>query len=152
MNRSPQLRDLSEQHHHGLVAARHMRLAGQGDRPLFETLAEFLSAWRREIRSHFRSEEDVLLPHFARVVPADDPLIVRTLTEHVAFRRSILELRLAGEEATVAMAMQIGQALDDHIRFEERELFPAIEEALGEERLDAVLRSLKRWEARQKQR
>lgn len=129
MKRSPELRDLSEQHHHGLVAARRLRQAAEGSTPIDDAVAHFLEAWKSEIGPHFRAEEEVLLPEFARVVPPDDPLIARTLTEHVALRRAVRQLaRGSGERR--ALAAEIGRALDDHIRFEERVLFPAIETSL----------------------
>src|SRR6187551_2355246 len=92
MKRSPELRDLSEQHHYGLVEARRLRRAAQGEVPVEEAVSLFLAAWHDEIQPHFRIEEEVLLPGLAAVLPADDPLIVQTLTEHVALRRAVREL------------------------------------------------------------
>jgi hemerythrin-like domain-containing protein len=135
MKRSAELRALSEQHHHGLVAARRLRRAARGDLPLGETIAQFLKAWREEIQPHFRSEEELLLPAFAQEVPPDHPLIVRTLTEHVALRRAVRELERAEVGPQPTLSRNIGQSLDDHIRFEERVLFPAIETALEGPRL-----------------
>jgi hypothetical protein len=143
MKRSPELRDLSEQHHHGLVAARDLRQAGEGSVPLAAVVSRFRQAWRREIQPHFRTEEELLLPEFARAVPPDDPLIVRTLTEHVALRRAVRELERAADEEQARLAPEIGQALHDHIRFEERVLFPAIEAALDGPMLADLGRALK---------
>jgi hemerythrin-like domain-containing protein len=131
MKRSPELRDLSVDHHHGLVAARELRWAAEGKVPLPAALAGFLRAWQQTIAAHFRREEEVLLPGFARAVAADDPLIVRTLVEHVALRRTVRDLAESVGERRRVLAGEIGRALDDHIRFEERVLFPAIEQALG---------------------
>jgi hemerythrin-like domain-containing protein len=142
MKRSPELRDLSEQHHHGLVAARALRQAGEGSIPLDAAISGFLRAWQREIQAHFRAEEELLLPEFARAVPPDDPLIVRTLTEHVALRRFVLDLIRATGLERQCLAREIGQALHDHIRFEERGLFPAIEAALQGPRLAELGRLL----------
>lgn len=143
MKRSPELRDLSEEHHYGLVAARHLRLAAEGRRPLPETIAEFLETWTAEIQPHFRAEEEILLPEFARSVATEDPLIVRALTEHVALRRAVRDLRDAPEDRRRDLAAEISHALDDHIRFEERVLFPAVEAALAGPALEALGRELK---------
>jgi hemerythrin-like domain-containing protein len=142
MKRSPELRDLSEEHHYGLVAARSLRQASAGERPLAPTVAQFLRAWRKEIQPHFRVEEEQLLPGFAAVVPADDALIVQTLTDHVALRRAVHELQHAEGERQQVLAGEIGQALEAHIRFEERVLFPAVEERLGPARLAELGRAL----------
>ncbi|MBI3910875.1 MAG: hemerythrin domain-containing protein [Armatimonadetes bacterium] len=138
MKRSAELRGLSEEHHHGLVAARRLRLAAEGKAPLAEAIAWFLDAWRGQIQPHFRAEEEVLLPEFARARAPDDPLIVRTLTEHVGLRRAVRDLTQALEDTPQSdlgerqrlLAGEIGRALEAHIRFEERILFPAIESAL----------------------
>jgi hemerythrin-like domain-containing protein len=142
MKRSPELRDLSEQHHHGLVAARRLRLAAEGKTPLAEAIAQFQAAWRQEIQAHFQAEEAVLLPAFAGAAPPDDPLIVRTLTEHVALRRAVHELERANEEQQQRLVGEIGRKLEAHIRFEERVLFPAIEAALVGEALAELGREL----------
>ena len=141
MKRSNELRDLSEDHHHGLVVARRLRQAERGDIPLAEAVAEFLLAWSAEIQPHFRNEEGVLLPALAEAVQVDDPLIVRTLTEHVALRRAVRAMERSPDEAR-ALAGEIGRALDDHIRFEERVLFPAVEAALEGPRLAELGREL----------
>ena len=44
MKRSPELRDLSEQHHYGLVASRTLRLAAAGEKPLPESVTAFVVA------------------------------------------------------------------------------------------------------------
>jgi hemerythrin-like domain-containing protein len=143
MKRTPELRDLSEQHHHGLVAARRLRLASEGKVPMAEAIAQFQAAWRQEIQPHFQSEEAVLLPAFAGAVPPDDPLIMRTLTEHVALRRAIREFERAPAEEQPRLVGEIGRALEAHIRFEERVLFPAIETALAGEALEELGRELR---------
>jgi hemerythrin-like domain-containing protein len=142
MKRRPELRNLSEEHHHGLVAARRLRQAAQGKRAIEEAVEQFLAAWRGEIQPHFRAEEEVLLPEYARVVPADDPLITRTLTEHVALRRAVRALERSAGSERQSLAAEIGQALDDHIRFEERVLFPTVEAALEGPRLEELGREL----------
>jgi len=122
-------------HHHGLVAARRLRQAASGLTPLDSAVTRFLEAWHGQIQPHFRVEEEILLPAFSQAVSVEDPRIVRTLTEHVALRRAVRDLgRTEGEERQ-SLAKRIGLALADHIRFEERVLFPAIEEALAGPRL-----------------
>ena len=135
MKRSPELRDLSEQHHYALVAARRLRLAAEGRGELSGALREFLHVWEAEIQPHFRSEEAVLLPVFAEAVGDDAPLIVRTMVEHVRLRRLVRALSGAGESALAERAEEVARALHDHVRFEERELFPAIEAACAGEAL-----------------
>jgi alkylhydroperoxidase/carboxymuconolactone decarboxylase family protein YurZ len=131
MKRSPELRDLSVDHHNGLIVARHLRRAAAGEIPLPAAVQELRQAWQTEIGPHFEAEEAVLLPAYASVVGEEAPLIARTLAEHAALRRQVSELAQAVEEEQRRLAGEAGIALEAHIRFEERLLFPAIERALA---------------------
>jgi hypothetical protein len=64
-----------------------------------------------------------------------DALIVFTMGDHLILRRLTRELADCFGEARRFVAHQLGQKLDDHIRFEERTLFPAVEATLGRARL-----------------
>jgi hemerythrin-like domain-containing protein len=142
MKRSAELRALSVDHHHGLVAARRLRQAALGLTSLERAITGFLEVWRVEIEPHFRAEEEIVLPAFSQAVAVEDPRIVRTLSEHVALRRAVRDLERAEGEQRQILAEAIGLALEDHIRFEERVLFPAIEEALEGPRLAELAREL----------
>lgn len=142
MKRSPELRDLSEQHHYALVAARTLRLAAEGGGDLASALREFARIWEAEIQPHFQAEEAVLLPAFARAEGDDHPLIVQTLVEHVRLRRLIGDLMNAVEPRRREVAAETARALHDHVRFEERQLFPALEAALAGEALADLGRAL----------
>jgi hypothetical protein len=130
MKRSPELRDLSEEHHYGLVASRQLRLAAASSEPLDQPVAAFLRAWREEIEPHFRTEEAVLLPRFAQVTGVETSLIDRTLAEHAVLRVAVLELAAATGDDQRFLATRAAELLHDHIRFEERVLFPEIERQL----------------------
>jgi hypothetical protein len=138
MKRNPALHKLSREHQHGLVAARWLRRATRGELSLADATSRFLDVWRGEIQPHFDAEEEILLPAFAQAVPPDHELIVRTLTEHVAIRSAVHVLERANDAAWQPLALEIGRALEDHIRFEERILFPAIESALAGPRLSEL--------------
>jgi hemerythrin-like domain-containing protein len=135
MKRSEALKVLSHQHHQGLFAALQLKRARK------ETAAEarraFLDFFEREGMRHFRAEEELLLPAYARHTEFDRPEIVRVLTEHVDLRRRGQDLEVGADPDPSALR-ELGELLESHIRFEERELFPMIEAALP----DAELRQL----------
>jgi iron-sulfur cluster repair protein YtfE (RIC family) len=79
----------------------------------------------------------LLLPAFARHTGADDPAIVRVLTEHVDLRRRGQDLE-GSAHPDPATLRELGERLEDHIRFEERVLFPMIEEALPLDELERL--------------
>lgn len=141
MKRHAALRQFSSDHHSGLVLARRIcRLDEASD--LRSAAEELLVAWRTEIGPHFVAEEEWLLPLFARYSAPDHPLINETLRQHVLMRSLLDEIgeRLAAEEApATALLHALGDALRAHVRFEENELFPAVEATLPEAQLQRLM-------------
>jgi len=134
MLRSDQLKPLSREHHVALELALRLRRATVADAGAVRDAA--LAFWDDEGREHFRLEEELLLPAFARHAGDDDPDIVRILVEHVGIRRRIADLQVAPGDAAALNAL--GAALGDHVRHEERVVFPRVEDALSPAELDAL--------------
>ena len=151
MKRKPELRTLSEDHHHGLVHARQLRKAAEGDEahPAADTAKEFLAYWQAETSTHFREEEEVLLPVLQRHGgDVSQESVIEMLAQHAEIRGLIMGL---SDEATSGAVRpetlkRIGEQLEEHIRLEERVVFPMIENILPEEGLKEVA---SRLEARQ---
>jgi len=139
VKRSESLKGLSREHHQALFIAKRLRDEGEA------ALEAFLEFWRNEGRVHFWIEEDVLLPGSGLPGPSQDVDVARLLDEHLAIRRQVAAV-LEGETSDEALG-ELGQALTDHVRFEERELFPRIEAALPPEELDRLGAKLARAEA-----
>jgi hemerythrin-like domain-containing protein len=135
MRRHQVLAPLSRDHQRGLLAAH--RLIGVTLADAAEARSRFLSFWLSEGNRHFRCEEEVLLPAFARHAPADHEAVVRVLTEHVDIRRRAFDLEVLATPGVEALR-ELGQRLRDHIRHEERVLFPLIEEALPQSELNRL--------------
>ena len=85
-----------------------------------------------ELEPHFRIEEEHLLP--ALLASGERALVERTLSDHAALRGHLT----AAEAGQGERLRAFGAALEAHIRFEERELFPAIEAHVPAEVLDAL--------------
>ena len=143
MKRTQALQPLSRQHHQGLFAAQRLTRASEQDRS--EVQAHFLSFWESEGRRHFRVEEEVLLPAYARHAPADSPEVVRVLTEHVRIRCFAAEL--AEDRVPTARLHELGRLLAGHIRHEERTLFGLIEAALAPAQLSELAAAITEAEA-----
>jgi iron-sulfur cluster repair protein YtfE (RIC family) len=145
MKRSEALTALSHQHHQGLFAALQLKRARR------DTAAEarkiFLDFFEREGARHFRAEEELLLPAFARHTDVDDEAIARVLTEHVDIRRRRQDLERSADPNPTELR-ELGERLESHIRFEERVLFPMIEEALPVDELERLGAALARAEAK----
>jgi quercetin dioxygenase-like cupin family protein len=117
---------LSHDHHHALVAARRLRQSAGGDDASAEA-ASFSRFFVDESVPHFRDEEEHLFP---LVVDSEEaqPLVVRALLEHQRLHALARDLA-SGDTAPMR---ELGELLEAHVRFEERELFPLIERLLGE--------------------
>jgi hemerythrin-like domain-containing protein len=135
MKRSEALRELSRDHHRALEAALKLRRATDADAQ--QAAVEFLEFWRDHGALHFRLEEDVLLPGAASHLDPTDPDVVRVLTDHVEIRRRAGDLG-DGADVGAAQLNALGEILTDHVRHEERVLFPMIEEALSDDELAAL--------------
>lgn len=134
IQRSEALQPLSRDHYEGLSLAQKLRRAADGDeRDRLQAAAALAEAWRAQIRDHFDEEERLLRDLM------DQQQWDRLLQEHAALRR-------CGEQADHASradpgpewVREAGRLLHDHIRWEERELFVAIEGAATAEQLRLI--------------
>jgi hemerythrin-like domain-containing protein len=152
MKRTPELRDLSDHHHQGLVQARRLRRAATGEETSTpEATAEaFLKFWQEETTAHFREEEEALLPVLARYGgDVGRGPVAQMLAQHAQIRGLVMKLSDEVRNGVVnpETLEGIGELLETHIRLEEREVFPMIEEVLPEEGLTEVASRLKVKEA-----
>ncbi|MEZ5101666.1 MAG: hemerythrin domain-containing protein [Thermoleophilia bacterium] len=140
MQRHPSLVPLSHDHHHALVAARRLRRAADLDAASrLDAALAFVAFFRAETVEHFRVEEERLFP---LAVSGDDApaLVVEALAQHARLHARVqgLERAAAAGEAPGDAMHELADALHDHVRLEERELFPLIEATASE----AALREL----------
>lgn len=133
MKRDKNLYPLSHQHHNGLMAVLLLKkgISKQAD---VKVMADFiLTAWKEELEEHFIAEEKVLEPSLLHL-PQVQELYNRMLNEHQQIRSVIPELQ-QGKESTALIEL-FHVLLDKHIRFEERVLFPFVEEHTAKEFLN----------------
>lgn len=138
MKRHPALQQLSRDHHQALVVARQLKRAQAADAD--PARAAFLDYWRADGRHHFSQEEEILLPTLARFSDPEQPLVARLLVDHVRIR--CLAAQLEAADASLGTARALGSELEQHVRREERELFPMIERTLPEDELVRLAASL----------
>jgi len=153
LKRHPSLHPLSQHHHFALIRALEMRRAAEAPPEKRNAMVErqadkFVAFWHKTGAVHFREEEEVLLPAYARHTRLDqDAGITRLLADHAEIRAAVQDLERRREKKipieAEAMA-RLAKLLHDHVRFEENDVFPRIEHALGEENLEAMGRGLTR--------
>lgn len=139
MRRSEALAILSRDHHQALVVAQKLRRADELSAAAAR--ARFLEYWEDEGRRHFQLEEEQLLPAYAVYGHARHPLVLQVLGDHVEIRARAAQLA-AAPAAEVDTLHELGSELAAHVRLEERQLFPLIEQAIPGGELLELARAL----------
>jgi hemerythrin-like domain-containing protein len=126
VKRSRELAGLSRDHHRALEAALRLRRTTADD--VEATVPGFLVFWRDYGEHHFQVEEKVLLG----ALPEDDreweAAARRIRDEHGELRARVAAL---ADAPAVDRAHDVGERLTAHVRFEEREAFPLLEQRLS---------------------
>ena len=121
MKRRPELQDLSRDHHEALAVA--LRLKRAGDADADEVRARLHEYLERIGDDHFDVEEELLLAPL-RESETGAVMADRICAEH----RELRALAAAAPDAPAAQLHELGGALERHVRFEEREVFPYLEQ------------------------
>lgn len=148
IRRDPRLFPLSHDHHGALARAREATLAVDGvaphDAAALTALAERCAAYfADELEAHFKREEKHLIPVTVARFGRDDDLVARVKEDHAMVRK--LTRRLTDPRDNAPMAGRLAawaKVLVDHVRFEEREWFEALQNSLSPEELDRLGRLL----------
>jgi hemerythrin-like domain-containing protein len=74
-----------------------------------------------------------------KFLPADNPLVLQMFKEHAQIRDLIISLDKEPDSSSLQL---LAGLINNHIRFEERELFGYAEKALTQEQLDEVYKNL----------
>ncbi|OGT00440.1 MAG: hypothetical protein A3F73_09700 [Gallionellales bacterium RIFCSPLOWO2_12_FULL_59_22] len=126
MKRSAALQPLSREHHTALTLSKACERAAQShdDVLLEETCRRVARAFADELEPHFQIEEQSFLPLLRSA--ESQPIVRHTLADHRELRALLDGVRRNDSNALGSF----GKRLADHVRFEERVLFPALEELL----------------------
>ena len=153
MKRHPSLHPLSQHHHFALIQALGMRRAAEAPAEKRQAAVErqaekFVAFWHKTGYKHFREEEEILLPAYARHTRLDqDADVMRLLADHAEIRAAVRDFEQRREKKLpipIETMAHLAKLLHDHVRLEENEVFPRIEKVLGEENLNAMGRGLTR--------
>jgi len=127
MKRHAALIALSREHHSALkLCRRARRIALEEDEPAWRRFAnELRELFVNELDPHFGREETEFLPLLEAL--GLHALVERTRADHASLRQLSEALQ---EQAAADLLLRFGELMEKHVRFEERELFEAIELAL----------------------
>lgn len=135
LKRHESLQPFSRDHFVGLRAAHRLILAADGSpADAIEANNYFVQCWNAEIASHFNEEEELLMP--LMTAPEMDQMRL----EHAALRHAAQQAILwtTASPPPAQWCRETGTALHDHIRWEERVLFMAIQNRASPEALAAI--------------
>jgi hemerythrin-like domain-containing protein len=135
MKRHQQLQPLSRQHHNGLLASMLLKKGIKKAADPKEMAAFIIDFWQNDLEDHFKAEEDFLLPALA-AIDFDTSLTNILKEEHALLRSYILSQKQ--NPNNISNIISFADLLEQHIRFEERKLFPAAEKSLSEDQLQQL--------------
>lgn len=141
MQRDERLIRLSREHHHGLVMALRIRreLPGATDDQAAELYNHLLRFWSAGLLNHFQAENGCLL---ARIAHRDDAGLQhagRLQREHREMEELVEAMRSTSEMSVRRDALaRFGEQLQEHIRWEERDLFEWMQAELTDEALEEI--------------
>jgi iron-sulfur cluster repair protein YtfE (RIC family) len=144
MKRHSSLAHLSRDHHRALILA---QLLKQGA-PVYKGLPADLNGkadyairfYRDELTKHFEEEEQVVIKKIKGISVDLDRLANEITAEHKDLKIAIASIKNTND---LEMHLdQLGRALEQHIRKEEREFFPLIQELCSDELLSEIEQAL----------
>lgn len=129
MKRNENLILLSRDHHFGLLCCWKIR-EGIKKNIAYERIRDYIGYfWENHLSDHFDKEDNVL-------PEAPEESLQRQLTgEHGEIRKLV---KCIGQSGNLQLLSAFASALQSHIRFEERTLFPHLEEMLGNTSLNEI--------------
>ena len=131
MKRIPELRKLSEDHHHALVLARRA-LFVKDDSSSQKVWQEVEKKFQDELNPHFIIEERYLIPPLETL--GERAIIERFHKDHKELRACVHN----NAERSLIFLKKFGELLKAHIRFEERELFEVAQSRLSSQSLKTI--------------
>lgn len=130
IKRSNELVPLSRDHHSGLLLCWKIRTGIKKGIEEERIAAYILFYYRSYLEEHFRQEEEYIFP----LVGGQNIRTQRALAEHRQIEAQIHKLDNS-EKIGYSSLEELAKMLDDHIRYEERELFPYLEQQADAEQL-----------------
>jgi len=109
---------LREEHRYGLLFCWRVR-EGVRQGVEAERIARYVhSFWSQHLCLHFKDEESALFRH------QSTPVFQKMIQDHLLLRDRIQKIIATPDPVHPGQLVELVNLLDDHIRFEEKELFP----------------------------
>lgn len=131
IKRNEHIVKLSQDHHASLLFCFKIRqgLKRNIDPQRIRPYIEYFS--QHHFREHFAEEEEILFR------PLQDKKVKQAMNEHVVIL-NLVDRILASDGGTQEQLLELASLVDNHVRYEERVLFPHLEKVLTEEQLEDI--------------
>jgi hemerythrin-like domain-containing protein len=131
LKRSEHIKKLSREHHFSLLFCWKIR-QGLKKEVATERIRKYIQYfWEHHLQPHFHEEEKILF------APVTDNPVKRAINEH-KYIRLLIEYLGDSKNNDRKTLMKIADMVDEHVRYEERELFPHLERKLTKEQLENI--------------
>lgn len=132
IKRSSELVPLSRDHHDGLLLCWKIRQGLKKKVATERIVAYVLSVYENDLEPHFKQEEELVF----ELLPSGDKMRIEAFTQHHNISSIYTSLKNQQDNTDEEKLLnRFEQELNDHIRFEERELFPHIEKTAEPDKL-----------------
>ena len=132
INRNEHIKKLSREHHFSLLFCWKIR-QGLKMNVAMERIWEYVQYfWKQHLQPHFREEEKIFF------APIKDRLVQRAINEHKYIKQQIEDLANYPKNNERKNLAKIADMVYEHVRYEERDLFPHLERKLSKEQLENI--------------
>jgi hemerythrin-like domain-containing protein len=129
MKRNENIVPLSKDHHFGLLCSWKVGQGLKKETEVSRIRNYILYFWKQHLKQHFREEEEILFLYL------EDEFTIRIQKEH----REIEDIISAmSSSENTDLISDFADLLEQHIRFEERDWFPHLEEKLDTSALEKI--------------
>lgn len=135
------LHPLSKQHHQGLLVSLLLEKGLKKRVPVKELRDFIIQFWEQELAAHFDMEESIFAP-YSILYPILTNQFAQMKLDHQEIRFLIQKINNESRVDQSDSINTFAALLEKHIRFEERELFNALQETLSDIELVDVLQQL----------
>ena len=132
INRNEHIKKLSREHHFSLLFCWKIR-QGLKMGIATERICEYVQYfWQHHLNPHIWEEEKIFF------VPLSDRPVQRAINEHKRIRYQVENLENHSASNVRKRLAELADTVDEHVRYEERELFPHLERKLSKEQLENI--------------
>ena len=134
--RNEQIKRLSREHHFSLLFCWKIRQGLKNEVPDYRICQYVQYFWKQNLQLHFREEEKFFF------VSLKDRRVQRAINEHKLIKQEIEGLTNHSARKFRKRLAALADMVDDHVRYEEKILFPHLQRRLSREQFEIIGRQI----------